>query len=311
MILLLGSAEDEPIAAVAAILSEQGTPFHWISDTTAAQTRIAQTPTTTSERGPSGNVALSLDTITAAYLRPWPNARSDIAGDLLNAVMSWADHTPALVINRPADAESNMSKPYQAGLLAQCGFRTPPTLITTDHHQALAFTEHHGRVVYKSVSNHRSHVKVVDRQELSAMLKTRPLQNCPTQFQQHIPGQEYRVHVLRDRIFTCQIITEADDYRYATNHGHDLTMRPTRIPADIADMCRHATARLGLAFSGIDLRRTPQNEWFCLEANTSPGYTYYQRLAGLDIAHPLAQQLTHPGRPRPISAAPLPATASR
>jgi glutathione synthase/RimK-type ligase-like ATP-grasp enzyme len=70
-------------------------------------------------------------------------------------------------------------------------------------------------------------------------------------------------------------------------------MRTVRIPDDVADRCRNATALLGLTFSGIDLRRTPQDEWFCLEANTSPGYTYYQRL--VDIAHPLTQTLTRPG----------------
>lgn len=295
MILLLSGADDEPVAAVASLLAEQATTFCWIDDTTSTEVhRLSSSRTLDRVQIGTPDGTFTLDTVTAAYLRPWPNAQQDSGGRLLNTIMSWADRTPALVVNRPADAESNMSKPYQTRLLAECGFQTPRTLITTDHERALEFTNNHGRVVYKSVSNHRSHVKVVDREELAAMLCTRSLRNCPTQFQQYIPGREYRVHVLHNHVLACEIISGADDYRYAANHGHELTMQPAIIPDDVAEMCKNATAQLGLTFSGIDLRRTPQDEWYCLEANTSPGYTYYQRLAGLDIAHPLAQTLTHP-----------------
>lgn len=38
-----------------------------------------------------------------------------------------------------------------------------------------------------------------------------------------------------------------------------------------------ATRELGLNFSGVDLRRSDDGEWFCFEINPSPGFTYFDR----------------------------------
>ena len=41
------------------------------------------------------------------------------------------------------------------------------------------------------------------------------IQWCPTQFQQYIRGVDYRVHVVGDAVFACEMVADADDYRYA------------------------------------------------------------------------------------------------
>jgi len=38
---------------------------------------------------------------------------------------------------------------------------------------------------------------------------------CPTQFQLFIPGVDYRVHVVRERVIATGIESDVDDYRYA------------------------------------------------------------------------------------------------
>ena len=42
--------------------------------------------------------------------------------------------------------------------------------------------------------------------------------------------------------------------------------------------------QMHLLVAGVDLRRTPCGELYCLEVNPSPGFTYFEQLAGIDLA---------------------------
>ena len=48
---------------------------------------------------------------------------------------------------------------------------------------------------------------------------------------------------------------------------------------------------LRLPLTGIDLRRTPEGDWYCFEANPSPAFTYYERLAGQPMTAAVASYL--------------------
>ena len=48
-----------------------------------------------------------------------------------------------------------------------------------------------------------------------------------------------------------------------------------------------------LHVAGIDLRRTPDGEWFCFEVNPSPAFLYYETATGLPIAAAIAQLLVN------------------
>ena len=50
-------------------------------------------------------------------------------------------------------------------------------------------------------------------------------------------------------------------------------------------------AGMGLHLAGIDLRQTPRGEWYCLEVNPSPGFTYYEAVTGQPIAAAVAELL--------------------
>jgi hypothetical protein len=52
------------------------------------------------------------------------------------------------------------------------------------------------------------------------------------------------------------------------NRGIDLVLDDLGY---LADRCRKLAAGLQLPFAGIDLRRTPEDEWVCFEVNPSPG----------------------------------------
>jgi glutathione synthase/RimK-type ligase-like ATP-grasp enzyme len=142
--------------------------------------------------------------------------------------------------------------------------------------------------VYKSISGVRS---VVSRLTAAHEARLKFIEYCPTQFQEYIEGNDYRVHVVGNKVFTCEIISEANDYRYAARKGVSVEIRPYELPKDIVDRCRALAAALGLLVTGIDLRRRPDGRWYCFEANPSPAFSYYQEATDQPIDKAIAQLL--------------------
>jgi D-alanine-D-alanine ligase-like ATP-grasp enzyme len=93
----------------------------------------------------------------------------------------------------------------------------------------------------------------------------------------YVPGREHRVHVVGERIFACEIVSDADDYRYAET---PVELRSCSLPVEVAERCQRLAAHLGLAVAGIDLRLTPDGEWYCFEVNPAPGFPFYERASG-------------------------------
>jgi glutathione synthase/RimK-type ligase-like ATP-grasp enzyme len=251
-------------------------------------------------------LAVDLDSVRAAYLRSYdwrriPAVRRAGPGsslwlhalELEGALSCWSDLSSALVVNRPAAMASNNSKPYQALLIQALGFAVPDTMVTTDPDAVLAFWQRHGTVVYKSNSGIRS---IVSRLTDAHRERLGDVTSCPTQFQQYIPGVDVRVHVVGDQIFASEVRPlcgedACDDYRYAVRDGVQITISPSILPDDVAERCRALATGLGLSLAGIDLRRTPTDEWFCFEVNPSPAFTFYQEATQQPIAEAVATLL--------------------
>lgn len=242
-----------------------------------------------------------LDQVTAAYVRPYSSAQLPAIGhagpfsaawqhavSIDDALMSWADLAPAYVVNRPAAMATNSAKTYQALFIQAVGFDVPATLVTTDPDAVREFWAEHASVIYKSLSGVRS---IVSRLEARHEARLERVRWCPTQFQQYIPGTDYRVHVVGDDVFACEICSAADDYRYAARQGLDVKISPYQLPQDVADRCRALTTSLGLCVTGIDFRRDPEGRWYCFEVNPSPAFTYYQNASDQPIDETIADLL--------------------
>src|SRR5439155_25023376 len=102
----------------------------------------------------------------------------------------------------------------------------------------------------------------------------------------------YRIHVVGDDVYACEITSQADDYRYAARSGPAAEVRPAIIPLGAAARCRSMTAALGLFIAGIDLRLTDDGHWYCFEVNPSPGFTYYEDATGQPLALSVARFLS-------------------
>jgi hypothetical protein len=194
--------------------------------------------------------------------------------------------TFALVVNRFQATASNNSKPYQLQKIRAAGFDVPETLLTTDPGAVQAFWERHGEVIYKSISGTRSRVARLRPEQRERLAN---VAFCPTQFQRYIPGTDVRVHVVGAEIFASEIVSEVDDYRYPGRHAVDIQAR--RLPREVEERCRLLARALRLPVAGIDLRRTPEADWYCFEVNPSPAFTFYERMTGQPIARAVANLL--------------------
>jgi glutathione synthase/RimK-type ligase-like ATP-grasp enzyme len=203
-------------------------------------------------------------------------------------LLEWIEGAACRVVNRARHMSSNGSKPFQAQAIAQVGFQTPPTLITNDPEEACEFINEHRRVIYKSISSIRSIVRECHPRTPAALARIR---NLPTQFQAKISGTNVRVHVAGEAVFATEIQCDAVDYRYADRDGQSAEMRPVELPENVACRCRRLAKELHLPLCGIDLMRTGNGEYFCLEANPSPAYSYYQENTRQPIADALVKYL--------------------
>jgi glutathione synthase/RimK-type ligase-like ATP-grasp enzyme len=312
MILLWGIAQDRPFALVRAALARLGAAVFVLDQQQATWAQIElRVGADVAGAIRVGDERCDLAAVSAVYVRNYdPHSldfglgaadteaarRHAVAVD--DVVTAWLEVAPAFVVNPFSAMAFNSSKPYQLSLIREAGFATPDTLLTTDPAAVAQFRERHGELIYKSISGVRS---IVSRFTAEHAERLTDLRWCPTQFQQHIPGRDHRVHTVGDDIFACEIVSAADDYRYGARQGHAVELRACELPPDCAERCWKLARSHALPVAGIDLRRTPDGEWFCFEANPSPAFSYYESATGQPIADAIAALLVTGGPARSAS----------
>jgi hypothetical protein len=296
VILLWGLPEDTPLRRVAEELEQLGVEQVLLDQRHAGSQRIELVCAERIEGALfDGERDVALAEIDGAYIRPWSSAQladSDAHGaqalhGLDDALLTWADLAPARVVNRPAAMHLNGSKPAQLTVIRECGLEVPDTLVTTDPDIAEAFATRHEQVIYKSISGQRSIIRRLPRDEWPRL---RDARNCPIQLQEHIPGQDIRVHVVGERVLATAVRADADDYRYARGEG--AALREVELEDRLAALCVSMCREMGLLFAGIDLRYDhTSGRTVCFEVNPSPGFSYYEQETGQPIARAAAELL--------------------
>ena len=309
MILVAGGLADSVTELVCARLDERGYAYRLLD--LARYPADHRVEWRWRRGGPEGTIAsadwsLDLSDITGVYVRflgPEGRLPLDAASETADALRAEADtglmavleDLPCPVVNRVAGGMSNNSKPYQALVLRRAGLRVPSTLVTNDAEAARAFYAAHGAVIYKSASGVRSIVRCLEPDSLARL---ELLRDGPAQFQAYVPGDNVRVHTVGDRIFAVRVRSQAVDYRYAHRDGLTVEMEPTTLPPAIEQACFRIARDLDLLFAGIDLKETPDGDWYCFEVNPCPGFLYYERHSRLPISAALAD-LLHGADDRP------------
>ena len=92
--------------------------------------------------------------------------------------------------------------------------------------------------------------------------------------QEEIPGTNVRVFVAGERVLACEVTTGEVDFR---DDGAPRIV-PHELPAEADEMCRTIARTLGLLWTGIDFRLTPDGRYVFLEANPSPMFIGFERV---------------------------------
>lgn len=293
MIIVAGTAHEEPVARVLAEADRRGIETLLLEESEAADwnLEIALTRTGRRCRAVQRGRVLDLERATGIYLRLTDRPRRDPDDPLrqhrrqaaVAMLCSWADVASCRVANRPSAMASNASKPYQAALIRAHGLDVPATVISNDPDAVRAFWAEHSRVIYKSTSGIRSIVHELTDAHAGRLDRVRHL---PTQFQQLLLGTNVRVHVIGRRVFACEISTHTIDYRYR-DRGPAASMRAVELPTELAETCRSLAEQLRLPLAGIDLLRDRDGRWWCFEVNPSPAYSCFPDGEGQTMAEAL------------------------
>lgn len=188
-----------------------------------------------------------------------------------------------LWVNSPEAVAMHAYKIHQLRLLHQAGIRIPDTLVTNDPEAVRAFYEaHHGRVIYKPVRG-GAHTETLRAEDLQAE-RLKELAKSPVQFQECIDGVDVRVYLVGKELFPAEIRSETLDFRADPR----AKIVPLALPDAVAADCFKLAELLGLVFSGIDVRRTPEGEYVFLEGNPAPMFIHFEQQAG----YPISDRLT-------------------
>ena len=299
LVFLWGLSTEGPLAAVREELLRLGVPTYTVDQHAVLDTEVRLGIGREVEGAVrvAGDAWIDLSEVSAVYVRPYDSRRvpavkregreaSRHAMAVDRAMTCWSEMTFALVVNRLQAMATNNSKPYQLRQIRRRGFEVPETLLTTDPDAVREFWEQHGEVIYKSMSGTRSRVARLRPEQRERLAD---VAFCPTLFQRYVPGTDFRVHVVGAEVFASEIVSEADDYRYPGRHAVDFQAR--RLPMEVEERCRLLARALRLPVAGIDLRRTPEADWYCFEVNPSPAFTFYERMTGQPIGRAVANLL--------------------
>ncbi len=178
-------------------------------------------------------------------------------------LFDWMDFRYPNVLNRPQDTFSNLSKPLQLRWASYFDHWVVPYTWILSQSEVRINTPS----IIKSVSSARSVVNDQYHQEHVDLYE-------PVQVQPVLDGLNIRLHLCGEKGFATSIQSDSLDYRYHRDSNtfedyHDL---PEGFMMQSIEFCK----KIGLLFCGIDLI-LHKNKYYFLEANPSPGYTYFEK----------------------------------
>ena len=200
-------------------------------------------------------------------------------------------------------------KIHQLSAAHQLGFDIPPTLVTNDPAELIAFVQTHGRCITKPIDTasarvpplfHRMgrYATVITHRDLGYAHTVR---DCPALVQAYVPKRvEIRATVVGDRVFAAEIHSQATrrtrtdwrqyDHRHTPHAVHAL---PDEVAARCVALCR----RHGTCFGALDLILTPDGRYVFLEINLNGQYDWIEQRTGLPITAAVCDLLTTPVTP--------------
>lgn len=240
--------------------------------------------------------SISLADIRSVYRRwsrgvlappePDPVLQEAVYWNLDSAIGSFFRCMDCLWVNPQEATEMHNYKGYQLKLLQQAGLKIPETLITNQPEEMRAFYERlNQKVIYKPVRGW-AYTELLKEADFAPENLT-GLSRSPVKLQEYIPGTDIRAYVVGNDIFAMEIQSQTLDFR------EDTSAQRVRVelPDSVMEDCLKLAQTLGLVFTGIDLRRTPEGEYVFFEGNPTPVFVYDEQASGYPISDRLVDML--------------------
>ena len=206
--------------------------------------------------------------------------------DSMSALRTMMQACPARWVNSWQAYQFHKEKPLQLGQVKQLGVKIPDTSITNNPEQALEFAKSHEKVIFKPVYG-GAHTQILTDFHLEPYRLSLALSISPITLQEYIPGTNIRSYVIADSVYSAEIRSNSLDFR----EDYQAQLIPMELPAKVKQHCLAIAKALYLEWTAIDWRRTPEGEYFFLEANPSPMFIHFERQTGFPITDKLVNLL--------------------
>ncbi|HEY8939794.1 MAG TPA: hypothetical protein VIM59_06395 [Cellvibrio sp.] len=292
MILLMGTEDDPQIIAIADALKSRGNSFLiFDSGLYPTQHRLSYRPMDGSMQLQIGEHCMAQRDIQALYWRTLiptrtPQENPIALRDSASLLRSFLHSLGRKSKNTAEAVNFHQEKPRQLAQVAHLGISIPETYVGNDPRAVRAFCTRHNEVIFKPVTG-GDYAQIVHPAHLTDEHLQSSLSQAPVTLQAYIEGTNIRSYVVGDTIFSAEIRSHARDFRT----DEDAELIPITIPEKIAQQAKAICSALGLEWSGIDWRRTPEGNYIFLEANPSPMFVNFEKHTQLPITKHLAQLL--------------------
>jgi len=221
-----------------------------------------------------------------------PQARQFALSETATAFQGMWQCSSCLWMNDIVRDAAAAHKPWQLHLAKQCCLTIPETLMTNDPAEARAFWERsRGEVIYKpfiqTIHSWRETRKLIP-EELALLDSVRL---APVIFQSLVPGVlDLRVTIVGEEVMAAAVDLRKVDYQLDVRLNQQAYERH-ELPADVTDKLLRLMRRLGLEYGAVDLRMTPEGEYFFFEVNPAGQFLFVERACQLPISEVIARHL--------------------
>lgn len=201
-------------------------------------------------------------------------------------------------MNDPTSDDAASRKARQLRVAAEVGLKVPRTLITSDPQRARRFVDQSGPTgtIFKTFSCTHAIWRETRLLKSEDMAHLETVRVAPVIFQEFIPAEsDIRITAVGGKLFAAGIRSVAHDglvdFRMSVA---DAALSAEQLPKEISDKLLTLLKRLGLVYGAIDMRRTPEGEYYFFEVNTAGEFLFIEDRTNQPIAKAIADWLAEP-----------------
>ena len=210
------------------------------------------------------------------------DTRAALTGIMLNAFKgAW--------VSDPEATRLAENKVLQLAVAAQCGFRLPKTIVSSDPKRVREFCDElNYAVIVKAVAGTPMQPVMTGRVSRELLADERAIQMSPAIYQEFIPGAKHlRVNVFGEHAYTALLETEQLDWRYPLN----CSATPYDLDSLTVQKLARVLEELHLAMGVFDLKLGANGEPFWFEVNPQGQFLWLEALCGLPLTQAFADFL--------------------